>query len=93
MSVPGATVGSASTPGQRRISVTDSGAALGSMPLHVGGRLRKVMPPARVDRERGGAGRRPIQRNPAFDLAALQFGADPLAQRGFETAQLVGQAN
>ena len=86
-------VGSASTPGQRRISATVQRRRAGRVPLHVGRGLRDLLDALDGDRERRRAGGGPVERNPAFDLAALQFGRDALAQRGFEPAQLVGQAD
>ena len=91
-SVSGATVGSASTPGQRRISLTDSGAAPGTAARHVGGG-RGQLPIARgVDGER--RARLAAVRSRATRHSTLpRFSArgERLAQRGLERAQLVGQ--
>ena len=60
------------------------------MLLHLARRGRKLLDARRIDGERRGTGRGAIERDPAFDLAALQFRGNALAQRGFEAAQFVG---
>ena len=49
--------------------------------------------PREIDGKACGIGRRPRQRDAAFDLAALQLAENLLPQRGFEPAQFVRQAD
>ena len=87
----GGTPGSASTPGQRRISPTDSGTAPGALLATSAAACASCRDAREIHGEAGGAGRRTAERDAALDLAALQLGEDPLAQRRFEAAQLVGE--
>ncbi len=60
---------------------------------HCGRRLREFAGTRQIHGETRRIGRRTGERNPAFDLAALQFRENSLPQRGFEPAQFVRQTN
>ena len=61
------------------------------MPLYVGCGPRDLLDALERDGDRRGAGGSPRERNPAFDLASLEFPGDSLAERGFLPAQLIGK--
>ena len=67
----GGTVGSARTPGQRRISLTESGAAPGTARVTSAAAAASWPMRAGVDGQPVAGLRRPVERDPALDLAAL----------------------
>ena len=82
---------STTTPGQRRISATVSGAASGTS-RRISAALRARSATRWGSTASVPAPSRRADRDPAFDLPALQLGGDAFAQRGLEHAELVREA-